>query len=137
MSVWSAAAPSPSLSGREGALVSVSIDVDPRDLEELLEALARVEFPINPQIYHNAEMVYVQPGGQEESISTTLVEFPAYAGRLEEVREALAAYGFDPESVYVTSMLAEIHAESALEPAPEGAKYVSRFRRKRLAAAGA
>jgi hypothetical protein len=130
MSVWPAFAPSPSLSGREGALVSVSIDVDPRYLEVLLEALARVEFPINPQIYHEAQMVYLYEDGHEESASTTLVEFPAYAGRLEEVRNALAAYGFDPGSVYVTSMLDEIHAENAAEPAPAGAQYLSRQRRK-------
>jgi hypothetical protein len=111
-------------------LVSVSIDVDPRYLEDLLEALARVEFPINPQIYHHAEMVYLQPNGEEETVSTTLVEFPAYAGRLEEVRNALAAYGLDPASVYVTRMLDEIHAGGAAEPAPEGARYLSRYRRK-------
>jgi hypothetical protein len=130
MSVWPAFAPSPSLSGREGALVSVSIDVDPRYLEVLLEALARVEFPINPQIYHEAQMIYLQEDGHEESASTTLVEFPAYAGRLEEVRNALAAHGFDPGSVYVTSMLDEIHADNASEPAPPGANYLSRRRRK-------
>lgn len=130
MSVRSAVAPCPSLSGREGALVSVSIDVDPRFLEDLLEALAQVEFPVNPQIYHNAEMIYLQSNGREETVSTTLVEFPAYADRLDEVRNALAANGFDPESVYVTSMLAEIKAESTAEPAPEGASYVSRYRRK-------
>jgi len=130
MSVWHSAAPSPMLSGRDGALVSVSIDVDPRDLEELLEALARVEFPINPQIYHNAEMVYVYSNGEEETAAVTLVEFPAYAGRLEEVRYALSADGFDPASVYVTRMLDEIHAGSPAEPAPEGARYLSRHRRK-------
>ena len=98
MSVWPALAPSPSLSSSEGVLVCVSIDVDPRFLEELLEALARVEFPINPRIYHEP---------------TTLVEFPAYSGRLDEVRQALAAHRFDPDSIRVTSMLDEIHGESA------------------------
>jgi hypothetical protein len=130
MSVSRATAAGPTLSGREGTLVSVSIDVDPRYLEDLLEALARVEFPINPQIYHHAEMVYLQPNGEEETVSTTLVEFPAYAGRLEEVRNALSACGLDSTSVYVTRMLDEIHAESAPEPAPEGAGYLSRYRRK-------
>jgi len=130
MSVWSAAVPTPSLSSREGDLVSISIDVVPRDLESLLEALARVDFPINPQIYHDAEMVYLYSDGREKTESTTLVEFPAYAGRLNEVREALAAFGFDPGRVSVTGMLEEIHAECATEPAPPGASYVSRRRSK-------
>jgi hypothetical protein len=130
MSVWPAAVPSPSLSSREGDLVSVSIDVAPRDLEALLESLARVDFPINPQIYHDAEMVYQYRDGHEKTEATTLVEFPAYAGRLGEVREALAAFGFDPGSVSVTGMWEEIHAECAPEPAPPGAAYVSRRRSK-------
>jgi hypothetical protein len=95
MSVWPKLEPaSPSLSGSEGALVSVSIGVAPRYLESLLEALAQLPFPINPEIYHGA--------------AATLVEFPAYAGRLEEVRGALDAYGFDRSSLHVTSMLDEI-----------------------------
>jgi len=130
MSVWAAAVPTPSLSSHEGDLVSVSIDVVARDLEALLEALARVDFPINPQIYHDAEMVYRFSDGQEKTESTTLVEFPAYAGRLNEVREVLAAFRFDPGSVSVTGMWEEIHAESVSEPAPPGASYVSRRRSK-------
>ena len=129
MSVWPAAVPTPSLSSREGDLVSVSIDVVARDLEALLEALARVDFPINPQIYHDAEMVYRYDDGRETTESTTLVEFPAYAGRLGEVREAMAAFAFDPDTVSVTGMWEEIHAESVTEPAPPGASYVSRSRR--------
>jgi hypothetical protein len=126
MGVWPAAAPVPSLSSGEGDLVSVSIDVLPRNLE----ALARVDFPINPQIYHDAEMVYQFSDGREKAESTTLVEFPAYAGRLGEVRDALAAFGFDPGSVSVTGMWEEIHAESVAEPAPPGASYISRRRSK-------
>ena len=41
-----------SLSGSEGELVAVSVSVSPHDLEALLEGLACVDFPINPQIYH-------------------------------------------------------------------------------------
>jgi hypothetical protein len=130
MGVWPAAVPVPSLSSGEGDLVSVSIDVAPRNLEALLEALARVDFPINPQIYHDAEMVYRFSDGREKAESTTLVEFPAYAGRLGGVRDALAAFGFDPGSVSVTGMWEEIHAESVAEPAPPGASYVSRRRSK-------
>jgi len=130
MSVWpsAAAAPAPSLSSREGDLVLVSINVIARDLESLLEALARVDFPINPQIYHDAEMVYRFSDGRERSEPTTLVEFPAYAGRLREVSDALAAFEFDPGCISVTGMWEELHAESAPEPAPPGSGYVSRRR---------
>jgi len=112
MSVWPNTLPvSPSLSGREGALVSVSIDVDPRRLESLLEALAQTSFPINPQICHAAAVVYLDADGREETRTATLVEFPAYEGRLDEVRNALHSCGFDPASVCSTSMLDEIHRE--------------------------
>ena len=104
MSVWPNLEPvSPSLSGSEGALVSVSIRIKPRYLESLLEALAQLPFPINPEIHH------------EVVEDATLVEFPAYAGRLEDVRSALDAYGFDRSSLHVTSMLDEIQAEAAPE----------------------
>jgi hypothetical protein len=131
MSVWPALAPDTSLLGREGQLVCISIDVDPRCLESLLEALARVDFPINPQIYHEAEMVYVFADGREEKEPRTLVEFPAYEGRVEEVRHALDEYGFDRRSAYVTSMLEEIHSTSTPEVAPPGAGYTARYRRKK------
>jgi hypothetical protein len=128
MSVWPAAAPAPSLSTHEGDLVLVSIDVAANDLESLLEALSRVDFPINPQIYHNAEITYRYTDGHEKTEPTTLVEFPAYAGRLREVKQALSAYGFDPGCVSVTGMWEELHAESAPESAPPGASYLSRRR---------
>ena len=82
------------LSGREGELVSVSIDIDSRRLEALLEALAQVAFPINPQIYHGA---------------VTTVEFPAYATRLGDVRSTLEAFGFDVD-VRVVGMLEKVAA---------------------------
>lgn len=93
MSVWQNTPPT--LSGREGELVSVSISVEPRELESLLEALAMVHFPINPQIIHHPE---------------TVVEFPAYEGGLAEVRQALRACGFDPHEMRVKSMIEELHA---------------------------
>jgi hypothetical protein len=131
MSVWPALTRDTSLSGREGQLVCVSIDVDPRCLESLLEALARVDFPINPQIYHEAEMVYVFADGREEREPRTLVEFPAYEERVEEVRRALADYGFDPHSAYVTGMLEQIHSSSTRELVPAGHAYVARYRCKK------
>jgi len=99
MSVWQCTTASP-LSGSEGELVSVSISVDPRELESLLEALAHVEFPINPQIYH-AE-------GHFPDAKTTIVEFPAYSGGLAQVHGALAAAGFDEGAIRVRGMLEEI-----------------------------
>lgn len=93
MSVWQNTPPT--LSGREGELVSVSISVEPRELESLLEALAIVSFPINPQICHGPE---------------TVVEFPAYEGGLADVRQVLQATGFDPRKLRVTSMIEELHA---------------------------
>ena len=132
MSVWPKPVPvTPPLSTAEGTLVSVSIHVEPHDLESLLEALAQVSFPINPQIYHDAAMLYRYPDGREESEPITLVEFPAYAGRLDEVRRAIDAYRFEPDCVRVTSMLDEIQSDLHLEPAPSGAQYTARYRLKR------
>src|SRR4051812_16911997 len=122
------------LRGREGPLVSVSISVDPRHLESLLESLAELTFPINPQIYHDAAMIYQFPDGHEETEATTLVEFPAYEAQLQAVRGALEAYGFDADTLHVTGMLDEIHAEHPVEAAPLGAPYLSRQRLKRRAA---
>ena len=131
MSVWPKILPSaPSLSGREGDLISASINVDPRYLESLLEALAQVGFPINPEIYHDAAMVYLYPDGREETAATTLVEFPAYGGQLDQVRCALNTYGFDPASLQVTRMLDRIQSDCQPERAPAGAAYVARYRIK-------
>jgi hypothetical protein len=91
MSVWSTAVQATlPLLGTEGALVSVSISVEPPRLEALLDALAHLDFPINPQIYHDA---------------ATMVEFPAYENRLPEIRGLLETCGFPAESVRDTVML--------------------------------
>ena len=135
MSVWPKIPPvTPSLSTAEGTLVSISIHVEPHCLESLLDALAQVSFPINPQIYHDAAMIYRYADGREETESITLVEFPAYAGRIDEVRRGLEAYSFQADCIRVTGMLDEIQSELQPEPAPEGAPYVSRYRMKRRAA---
>jgi hypothetical protein len=126
MSVWPLSTP-------EGQLFSVSIPVEPSGLESLLEALAQVSFPINPQIYHDAAVVY-RYADREESESATLVEFPAYEARLDEVRAALKAYSFDPECLSSVAMLDEIENGIHPEPAPPGADYVSRYRVKHRAA---
>ena len=135
MSVWPKMLPgTPSLSTAEGALVSVSVHVEPHSLESLLEALAQVSFPINPQIYHDAALVYRYADGRDETESITLVEFPAYEGRLEDVRRTVVAYGFPPDCIHAISMLDEIQSDLQEEPAPEGAAYVSRCRVKRRSA---
>jgi hypothetical protein len=132
MSVWPNTLPvTPSLSTAEGALISISVHVEPHSLESLLDALAQVRFPINPQIYHDAALVYRYADGREEIESVTLVEFPAYSSWVDDVRRALEAYSFDAECVRVTAMLEEIQAESQPEAAPDGAAYVSRHRLKR------
>jgi hypothetical protein len=63
------------LLGREGELIFLSIATEPKLLEDLLEVLAGLDFPVNPQLYH----------GQTE----VTVEFPAYSGQVERVRDAL------------------------------------------------
>ena len=80
-----------SLFGSEGELVSLRIAVEPRLLEDLLEALARLDFPVNPQLYHRPAQV--------------TVEFPAYSERVDQVREALLRHGFSPESLEVSGGL--------------------------------
>jgi hypothetical protein len=117
------------LAGSQGALVSISISVSPHLLESLLEALAQLQFPINPQIYHDGLIVY-HFADHQESESVTLVEFPAYAEQLAEVRTVLHGADFDPASIQVTAMLDEIHTGSLAEPAPPGAPYLSRSRLK-------
>lgn len=138
MSVWLNTLPSgAALTGAEGALVSITVCVEARYLESLLEALAGVDFPINPEIYHDAALVYHYADGRQEIEPVTLVEFPAYGARVDEVRVAIRAYGFPAESVHVTSMLDQLHFESRIEPAPAGAAYtgVQRVKQCKLSAA--
>jgi hypothetical protein len=84
-------APESALFGREGELISLSIATEPRLLEELLEALAALDFPVNPQLYHRTAQV--------------LVEFPAYSSQVDRVREALIRQGFDADEVRVSRAL--------------------------------
>jgi hypothetical protein len=136
MSVWPETVPAhAALLGNEGELISISIAVDPRHLESLLEALAQVSFPVNPQIYHDACLVYRYADRADESVPVTLVEFPAYGSRLDEVRHAVTSYGFDPASVHASAMLDELQTDCPVEPAPDGAPYLEVCRRKYRAAA--
>ena len=83
------------LAGSEGELVQVRISTDPRCLEELLDCLASLSFPINPQLYHGLP---------------TVVEFPAYESRLPQVTETIRLHGFDPASIRVNPMVQAITA---------------------------
>lgn len=138
MSVWPDF-PSTNLSlhGSEGALISVSVTVEPRYLEELLEALAQLDFPVNPQIYHDAAVRYFYPDGRQQTEPTTIVEFPAYAGHLAKVRQVLRAHGFPEDSLHVADMLDELHSDSHPEPAPPGAPYEATLRIKHVHAVAA
>lgn len=82
------------LIGPEGELLSVCVEVEPRRLEAVLEALASLTFPVNPEIIHG------RPG------SAVVVEFPAYEIRVNEVRDALEPLGIAPEAIETRSALA-------------------------------
>ena len=73
----------PALQGAEGELLLVRIASDARQLEDVLEAVAELPFPVNPEIHHHG--------------AGATVEFPAYSNRLSEVREALRAKGISGE----------------------------------------
>jgi hypothetical protein len=79
------------LFGLEGELVSLRISVEPKLLEDLLEALSAVDFPVNPQLYHKPAQV--------------TVEFPAYSSQVEQVREALRSNGFNAKSLEMSAGL--------------------------------
>ena len=135
MSVWPKTPPlAPSLSTAEGALVSVSIHVEPHCLESLLEALAQVEFsdqsadlsrcrpdlplrrrPRGDRIHH--------PGG-----------VPGLRRPPRRSPQRARGLRLPADCMRAVSMLDDIQSESQKEPAPEGAAYVSRCRVKRRAA---
>jgi hypothetical protein len=114
MSIWdSPCTASGVLSSNEGVLMLLSIAVEPRRLEAMLELLARLDFPVNPEIFHEVPVVYEYPDGREEPQVATLVEFPAYDVRLPDVRRALEKADFDSNCVQAASMLEEIHSSRA------------------------
>jgi len=79
------------LFGREGELISLSVRTEPRLLEDMLEALASLDFPVNPQLYHRP--------------SDVLVEFPAYSGQVDQVRETLRRLGLASGGIRVSRPL--------------------------------
>ncbi len=92
----------PILTGIGGELTSVRVSVEPRALEDLLECLASLTFPVNPEIRHGVP---------------TVVEFPAWLDRLSEVEVALNAGGFDQSALEARDMLATIAVHPAV---PDG-----------------
>jgi len=129
MSVWPVNESS-SLEGADGELICIRITVEPRLLERLLDVLARLEFPINPQLYHDAATIYQCPDGSSMVQSATMVEFPAWTSRLPDVRAALVAAAFGEECLTVKGMLDDIRSTPGQEPAPPGAPYKSIVRSK-------
>lgn len=117
-----------SLSSDEGVLVSIAIRVESRRLEALLEALAQVAFPINPQIYHEAEIEFPDPDGFPTSEITTLVEFPAYVARIEDVFRTLELNDFGRRDVLVTSMLHQLRELNRPQRAQAEAEWTVRSR---------
>ncbi|MBM3765036.1 MAG: hypothetical protein FJW32_06560 [Acidobacteria bacterium] len=81
-------------SPQEGELVLVRVNVESRHLEDTLESLAALPFPVNPELAH---------AGLDSTI-----EFPAYEGQLAAVRGALESLNVDLRTV---SMLTAIHGE--------------------------
>ena len=134
MSVWPEipSAGTVALRGSEGELALVSIAVEPRLLENLLDALAGLPFPVNPEIYHNASVARVYADGRREVAPAIIVDFPAYGGSLPAVRIALEGRGFEPGSIWSRNILDGIHSEEDAGPAPQGAPYVAVIRRRRL-----
>ena len=89
MSATSATSFSP-LRTCEGELLQLSIEVDLRHIEPLLDRLAGLPFPVNPAIVH-----------PHAATSAVRVEFPAYGRRLESVFGILAAAGLSGDSLHV------------------------------------
>src|ERR1700692_1955968 len=93
MSVWpNSQGTAPALYGSEGELVQLHISVEPKLLEDLLELLARLDFPVNPELHHKPNLVSV--------------EFPAYSGRVDEVRKLLISFGLGAGCLRVQNALA-------------------------------
>lgn len=65
-------------SREEGELLLVRLRVESRHLEDVLESLADLPFPVNPDLRHVG--------------LHSIVEFPAFESRLEAVKEAVAPY---------------------------------------------
>ena len=85
------------LAGAHGELLTVTISAEPRDLEDLLDRLGQSQYPIDPQIYHDAQV---------DGRPVTLVEFPAYPGWLDEIRQLVEGR----EELTIRTCYATLHA---------------------------
>lgn len=72
-------------SPQEGDLLLVRLRVESRLLEDLLEVLAGLPFPVNPDLCHAG--------------LHSIVEFPAFESRLDTVRQAVASFDLPVETV--------------------------------------
>ena len=104
---------------REEPLPDARKECNVAGLEALLDALAQLDYPINPQIYHQGMAVYRHRNGHEDCEPVTIVDFPAYATWFADVRRVLSLYDFDPGCVHVSAMLDELHGEQGFRPAPD------------------
>jgi hypothetical protein len=75
-------------------LVDVKVNVPSRSLEDLLDALARLDFPINPEIRHG--------------YPDTTVEFPAYDTNVSAIEMVLRAAGIIGVRIELANMLRAI-----------------------------
>ena len=87
----------PVLAGRDGELLLVRIRIPSSRLESILDSLAELPFPINPELHHG--------------FPDSTVEFPAYASRKPEIRKALNAAGLSNVEFDASPMLAALTAE--------------------------
>jgi hypothetical protein len=95
MNYWPATGDeSVALHGKDGTLVFVRVRVDSRLLEDLLEALARADFPINPEIRHG--------------YPSTDVEFPAYDGQIAEIRRLIQIAGIRDAELQLANAMSAI-----------------------------
>jgi|SRR5271157_1119046 len=79
------------LFGADGELVLLRAAIDPRFLEELLDVLAQLDFPVNPELIH-------RPG-------QVVVEFPAYQQHVEEACQTLRDSGLEGLALQVCGAL--------------------------------
>ena len=86
--------PSTVLRGSEGDLVFVRVRVNSRSLEKLLESLAGLDFPINPEIRHG--------------FPDTWVEFPAYDKHVRAIETLLRRSGFTGATIELANVLSAI-----------------------------
>lgn len=79
-----------------GELVAAQIRISPRLLEDLLEALASADFPINPEIRH---------ASLGSRVGSTIVRFEVLDSQIPTLRDVLATSGFAPNLLEINRSL--------------------------------